>query len=151
MEPAKSVDEILDFAISKEQEAVDFYTGLAQKMTKPHMIKLFQDFVEVEKHHKDKLLGVKQGGRLRPSPQKIMDLKIAELLVNVEPAEVTDYQDALTLAMKREKEAFTLYTRLAEAAEEPDLKDTFLALAQEEAKHKLYLEVEYDEHVLGDN
>jgi rubrerythrin len=62
-----------------------------------------------------------------------------------------DYQDALDVAMHREKAAFALYTDLAGATDDPELQELFTALAQEEAKHKLFLEREYDEHVLTDN
>ena len=34
---------------------------------------------------------------------------------------------------------------------EDDLKQTFLGLAQEEAKHKLRFEVEYDDVILAEN
>ena len=53
--------------------------------------------------------------------------------------------------MKQEKAAFKLYSDLAEAAEDEGVRNTFLALAQEEAKHKLRFETEYDEHILSGN
>jgi rubrerythrin len=59
-----------------------------------------------------------------------------------------NYQDALVLAMKKEKAAFRLYLDLANEVQSEDQKDLFLALAQEEAKHKLRFEIEYDEVVL---
>ena len=56
-----------------------------------------------------------------------------------------NYRDALVLAMKKEKAAFKLYSILAECMNDQVLKTTFLALAQEEAKHKLRFELEYDD------
>jgi rubrerythrin len=53
--------------------------------------------------------------------------------------------------MKSEKNAYILYNNLAEAAPNAAIKTLFLSLAQEEAKHKLRFEVEYDEYVLADN
>ena len=53
-----------------------------------------------------------------------------------------NFQDALVVAMKKEKKAFKLYTDLANATEDQGLKNTFLALAQEEAKHKLRIETD---------
>jgi rubrerythrin len=53
--------------------------------------------------------------------------------------------------MKKEKEAFRLYTTLADFTDDPILKDTFHGLAQEEAKHKLRFEVEYDDNILTEN
>jgi len=53
--------------------------------------------------------------------------------------------------MKREKAAFKLYSDLAEQVGDQQTKDLFLSLAEEEAKHKLRFEVEYDEVILKDN
>jgi rubrerythrin len=61
------------------------------------------------------------------------------------------YEEALVVAMKKEKAAFKLYTKLAEKAPTEDLKDVFLSLAAEESKHKLRFEVEYDDYVLREN
>ncbi|MFH1138764.1 MAG: ferritin family protein [Pseudomonadota bacterium] len=150
MENFNSVDEILDFAISKEQEAADYYNNLAEKMGKPWMADTFKGFAREEMGHKTKLVEVKNGRRLLPAQTKIQDLKIAEYVVDVEDAPGLTYQDALVLAMKREKMAFKLYHDLAAVAPE-DLKGTFQALAQEEAKHKLRIELEYDNVILTEN
>ena len=53
--------------------------------------------------------------------------------------------------MKKEKAAFKLYTDLSEKAGDESLRSFFLALAQEEAKHKLSFELEYDDYVLTEN
>ena len=53
--------------------------------------------------------------------------------------------------MKKEKAAYRLYTHLAGVAGDKNLSKTFLGLAQEEAKHKLRFEIEYDEVVLKEN
>jgi rubrerythrin len=62
-----------------------------------------------------------------------------------------DYQQALIVAMKKEKEAFRMYSDLASVAQSSELKDVLLGLAQEEAKHKLRFEVEYDDVILKEN
>ena len=146
-----SADEILDFAIHNEEEAAKFYTDLAGKMDSAAMREVFEDFAREEKEHKAKLLGVKQSGKMEQASERIHDLKIGDYLVDVEPGPQMDYQQALILAMKQEKAAFKLYTDLAAAAADPDLRRLLLALAQEEAKHKLRFEVEYDEHILTEH
>jgi rubrerythrin len=143
-----SVDEVLDFAISEEEKAHDFYLDLAQKVDKPWMKKALEDFAKEEAGHKQKLLGVKQGKHLLPAQTKVLDLKLADYLVDIEPRPSITYQDALILAMKKEKAAWKLYMDLAAAATEPALAGTFKALAIEEANHKLRFETEYDEVVL---
>ncbi len=147
----KSVDEVLNFAMEKEQEAADFYTDLAGRMQKPWMADLFRGFARQEMGHKAKLAEVKQGRRLLPSEQKVANLKIAEYTVDVASAPNMSFQDALILAMKREKAAFKLYIDLSLSTEDEGLKGAFQALAQEEAKHKLHIEVEYDNLILSEN
>ena len=145
METFDSVDAILDFAIKEEENAAQFYTDLARRMEKPWMKKAFEDFALEEKQHKAKLLGVKQGKQLDSAATKVTDLKMADYLVDIEPRDNMDYQDALILAMKKEKAAFKLYIDLAACAEDENLRQIFLELAQEEAKHKLRFEIEYDD------
>lgn len=146
-----NVDEILDFAIQREQEAHDFYMDLAKKMERPGMKEIFTQFAGEELGHRKKLESVKQGKRLLPAAGKVLNLKIAEYTVDVDPNEELDYQKALIVAMKREKASFKLYSDLADAVADDDLKQSFRALAQEEAKHKLRFEVEYDDVILAEN
>lgn len=148
MDKFGSVDGLLDFAVQKEEEANKFYNDLAGKMDRPSMRQVFQDFAKEELKHKEKLLGVKAGKSLEPAEKKVVDLKIGDYLVDVAPSEDMDYQEALILAMKKEKASFKLYTDLAATTEDGNLESLMLGLAQEEAKHKLRLEMEYDENFL---
>lgn len=151
MEDLRTVEGILDFAIRGEEESVEFYTDLAKKSARPGMERIFLEFADEERKHKAKLLAVKAGKQLQPAAAKIADLRITGFLVDVEPTPDLDYQGALIVAMKKEKAAFALYNQLAELAPEASLRDLLLALAQEEAKHKLRFELEYDQVVLKDN
>jgi rubrerythrin len=146
----KSVDEILDFAIKNEEEAADFYTDLATKVDWVGMKDVFEEFAAEEKKHKAKLLEIKAGKRMVNAEQKVLDLKMSDYLVDVEPTPQMDYQSALILAMKKEKSAYKLYNNLAGLVD-GDLQALFLSLAQEEAKHKLRFEVEYDDFILREN
>jgi rubrerythrin len=143
-----SVEEILDFAIEREEEAAKFYTDLAAKVDKQWMSEVFTDFAREEQGHKNKLIAVKEGKRLLSAQQKIQDLKIGDYLVDVTPGPDISYQEALILAMKKEKAAFKLYNDLALSTDHQEIKSLFLALAQEEAKHKLRFEIEYDDNIL---
>ena len=149
MEKFQSADALLDFAIAREEEAVEFYNELAEK-AQGAAKKAFQDFAKEEMGHKQKLLRIKAGKQFAPVEGKIVDLKIADYVVDVDEEGELDYQQALILAMKKEKAAFRLYTDLAEAADDENLKSLLTALAQEEAKHKLRFEIEYDENILSE-
>jgi rubrerythrin len=146
-----SVDEILDFAIGKEEEAAQLYTSLGRQTKKSWMRQVFEEFASEERGHKAKLEAIKDGKLLLPVAAKVMDLKIADYVIDVEASPDLDYQDALVLAMKEEKAAFRLYSDLAAVTDDETLRATLLALAQEEAGHKLRFEIEYDEHILTEN
>jgi rubrerythrin len=142
-----TIEEILDFAIIREEEAAQFYTDLSDKVDKRWMRQLLMDFAREEQGHKNKLMAVKEGKQHLLSKAKVQDLKIADYLVNVTPGSDITYQEALTIAMKKEKAAFKLYNMLAASTDNKDLQSLFCALAQEEAKHKLRFEIEYDDLV----
>lgn len=150
MDEFNSIEEILDFAIAGETEASQLYTDLALQMENPAMREVFESFAKEELGHKTRLEGVKKGN-IQPTIGKVTDLKIADYMVDVQPSPNMDYQSAIILAMKKEKAAFKLYTTLASKTQNPELRDMFLSLAQEEAKHKLRFEIEYDNEVMKEN
>lgn len=151
MKTFNSVDEILDFAMNSEQDAVDFYTSLADKMQNEEMKTVFLQFAQEEVGHKARLQKIKDEKIFDMEIEKINDLKISDYVVTAKPSEDMEYSDALVLAMKREKAAFKLYSKLAERTEHPELKKIFEALAVEESKHKLRFELEYDDYVMREN
>ena len=146
-----TVDEILDYAIGQEQEAADFYEDVAQRAETAGMKKILLDFSAEEKHHKKILQNVKAGEHELTAAQEVLDLKISDYLVEVDASENITYQDALIIAMKRERAAFQLYSDMAAKIPESHLRQVLEGLAKEEAKHKLFFEREYDERVLIDN
>jgi rubrerythrin len=146
-----TVNEILDFAIEREQQAADFYSSLAERASSAWMQEMLLGFSEEEMRHKGKLKSVKVGDKLLNADQHVQDLKISDYLVEVEPTPDISLQDALIVAMKREKAAYRLYSDMAKNIDDPELKMMFLGLAQEEATHKLYFEVQYDDQIMRDN
>jgi rubrerythrin len=140
-----SVDDVLDFAIGEEEGAIAFYSALAERAKSTGMRKAFLEFAHEEMGHRDRLLAVKRGEGFEPSGRPAGDLKIGDYLVDVVPKPDMSYQEALILAMKKEKAAFRLYSDLAVVTADEETRSVFQALAQEEAKHKLRFEVEYDD------
>lgn len=145
MDQWKSVDDVLAFAIQNEENAATFYRELAEKATVASTKQAFEEFALEEEYHKAKLLEIKSSDQMAPAAEKVMDLQIADYLVDVEPTGNLDYMQALILAIKQEQAAFKMYTDLAASAEDADLRRLLLKLAQEEAKHRLKFESEYDD------
>jgi rubrerythrin len=151
MNEFKSTNDILDFAIQNEQLAVEFYNKLAKTAHTDDMRKTFEQFAQEEMGHKARLMKIKDEGILNLPTTKVSDLKIADYVVRQDTQGELNYEQSLILAMKREKAAFKLYSKLAENAPGVELKNLFLSLALEESRHKLRFELEYDEYVLREN
>lgn len=145
-----SFGDVLDFAIEREIEANKFYKDLAKKMNRPAMREVFESFAKEELGHKAKLEALKQGKKVQAGKTPT-DLQIADYIVDIKATPSMTYEDALVLAMKKEKAAFRLYLDLASQVDNEDQKILFLALAEEEARHKLRFELEYDTFVLKEN
>ena len=140
----------LDFAINREEQAYIFYTTLARTATTEEMRLALINFAEEELKHKETLSAMKEQ-KAKPPDEKIRDLKISDYVTDVEPTPDMTYKDALVIAMKKETNAFRLYRDLAAITIDEDLRNTFLTLAQEEARHKLRFETEYERTVLKES
>jgi rubrerythrin len=143
-----SVDEIIAYALEKEEEAVAFYTEISGNESLESVKKTFEGFAQEEKKH------VKMLQDLGSDSQKIAayqfewipDMKRSDYMVDVTYEKGMHYTEILRLAMKREEKALQLYNELAaKAAEKPEFVQVFKILSQEEAKHKSILETIYDD------
>jgi rubrerythrin len=139
---------IIQFAIQREIESVDFYNK-ASKMVKYSGTKeLFLDFMKQEEGHKKRLEEVRVGKIPLGKIEKIPDLKISDYMVEAELRPDSSYADILRIAMKREERSVKLYTDLNEKNQNETLGKLFTFLIQEESKHKLGLEKIYDDEIL---
>jgi rubrerythrin len=144
MKPMNSLEDILNFAIGEEQAAVAFYALLAAQTPSAEMRLVLQEFAEEERKHEARLKEIKDQG-IRPAANPATsDLKIADYLVDIKPGPALSYRELLMLAMQKELAATRMYTALAEQVAEAALQAIFRQLAQEEARHKLKFETEYD-------
>ncbi len=146
-----SIEDVLDFAIGKEQEAHDLYMDVANMVKRPGMRETFVELAEMELGHRRRLEAIKAGNLGGFRPGAVQNLRISDHLVDVEPHPNMDYQEVLLFAMKAEQRAHDLYVALAEVVSDASLYQVFDDLAKEELKHKLFFETEYDEVILEGN
>ncbi len=147
----ESVKNLLQFAIDREQEAVEFYSRLADEATNQAMKTTFASFAKEEMGHKTFLTKAMEGQFELDIAEEVVDLKLADYIVDEKPRPDMNYSQALVVAMKREKAAYKFYLDLAERTRNAEVKAMLLKLANEEAKHKLRFEIEYDDVVLAEN
>jgi rubrerythrin len=150
----KSFEELIRFAIDKEQEAIDFYEEASRQEPYSGGKATFEEFAGEERKHRTLLERFLKGERKLDaySFEWIPDMKRSDYMVDLTYRKGMPYADILRLAMKREEKSLRLYNDLAGKSQEKDLVQVFKMLSQEEAKHKLKLETLYDDYVakMGD-
>ena len=138
-------EEILELAIAREVEAYHFYMALASRVKEPAMSKVFEELAEEELEHKARLeLEVMKTGRAVDTTLKPVDPEKDYIISDSEEPLDLDYRDMLLLAIEKEKAAFRIYVGLVPNVHDEESKEVLLALAEEEVKHKLRFETEYD-------
>lgn len=146
------VQDIIDFAIGKEQEAVDFYTDLAANVESPVVAEELRKMAAEEVRHRDRLRNAPIAFVGDPeSSGKVVDLKIADFTLLPKVTPDMSFQDAINIAMHREKDAMDFYSTLANVVTDQTTKEVFTNLAGEEARHKLYFETLWDERVMQED
>jgi rubrerythrin len=145
-------EEVVDFAIREETKAYVSYMAFASQAKHPWTRKAFEGFAAEEVAHIGRLVEMKKAGHAYYKAEDVPDLKTGEYLTaELSPSEDMDTREAYVLAIRAEEAAVNLYRELAAKAEVPEVQRLLLNLAQEEAKHKLKLEMEYDDHFQGQN
>ncbi len=145
----ESIEEIINFAIAREKEAVAFYEDAIKQESYVGARKTFESFATEERKHVALLEGFLRGETKVTGYtfEWIPDMKRSNYMVDLTYEKGMSYPDALRLAMKREEKALALYNELNEKADEEEVVKVFKMLAQEEAKHKLALEILYDDYM----
>jgi len=144
----KKFEEIIQFAIQREIESMNFYDRASKLVKHSGTRDLFLDYMKQEEGHKKKLEGVRVGKIQLGKIEKIPNLKISDYMVEAELKPDISYGDILRIAMKREERSVKLYTDLNEKNQDETLRSLFAFLIQEESKHKYHIERLYDDEVL---
>lgn len=135
--------EILEFAISKEIESFQFYTALAERMEKPQTQKIFEELAKEELEHKANLeLEIIKAGQTVATDSQ--DVNADDYHIEGEFRFDMGIQQILQMAIEKENASFGLYVDLAGKLDDENSRETLLNLAQEEVKHKMRFEFEYE-------
>ncbi len=144
-------DEVIDYAISRERDAVQFYEGLAGLIEFKERKQFILDLKRMEEKHIDILENVRAKGASGVTVPQVRNLKVSSTVVKPEATENMSYQDILITGMKKEEASLELYTSLADRTDDEEMKKIFQKLAGEESKHKNFFETLYDEEILTEN
>jgi rubrerythrin len=137
---AEEFKKIISMAITREVESYTFYKGVSDKVKDPALKKIFGELAGDETKHREFLqnLLTKDIKAIHIDAKK--DFKVGDSLKT--PALTADMKplDGLVVAIKKELEAMSMYTQLANASTDAAQKKLFTDLASMERGHKARLE-----------
>ncbi|MFH1369675.1 MAG: ferritin family protein [Planctomycetota bacterium] len=137
-------DEILEMAVAREVDANRFYLALAARSKKPRIRRIFEQLAAEELEHKAKLeLEIMKTGRVVNTHKPPVGLRYDQPDYTPHDFEI-DYKDILLIGIQKEEASIRLYTDLAGMATDANAKETLLAIAREEAEHKLRFEAVFE-------
>ncbi len=141
----KSFTEVLSYAIGREEEAYHFLMAVGNRADDDEVREAFAELAQEELDHKAKLeLELMKSGKsvdVELKPARSED----EYIISESDAPLDlEYEDLLLLGMAKEDTAFRLYVDLIAKAADAQTRNMLLAIAEQEVKHKLRFETEYD-------
>lgn len=139
--------ELLDTAIYKEIASQAFYIAGQDKTDDPGARALMKELAQEELRHAQWLEALKEKGLGNEGwhREKVANLLISEYLTGGDSLEGAGVQDTLLFAMKREQQSIEFYSGVMGAMRDETAKHLCERLVREELKHKLKLEILYDD------
>ncbi|MCK9229501.1 MAG: ferritin family protein [Syntrophales bacterium] len=141
----RKLDDVIDIAIEREEEACAFYRDLYSRVEDETARETLDFLSKEEKKHKEFLMQYKAGtagsGGLRMV--EFIDYKIAEHLDAPDIEKNMESKDVYLVAAHRELNSYTFYRSLADLHPRGDVKNMLLRIASEEMKHKEKVEYLY--------
>ena len=145
--------ELLDTAIYKEIASQAFYIAGQSRTEDPGAKVLMKELAEEELKHSQWLKDIREKGLNKRSlhQDEVLNLGISEYLTGGESLEGASLQDTLIFAMKREQQSIEFYSRLMGMMRDEAAKHMCERFVHEELRHKLRLEIFYDEFFYGED
>jgi rubrerythrin len=140
-----SIGEVLELAIIREVQAADFYTALGNRAVDSALKSVLEQLVNIELEHKARLEleMMKEGIVVKPVDDSV-DFGLPDYSQELDLAPDAGVADALVVGMEKERRAFRFYVDFAGIVHEEGLHGMLLELAEEEARHLIWLETEYN-------
>jgi rubrerythrin len=138
-----SFAEIMSYATIAEDNAIAFYKGAAAKARGE--VKSSTGSWRMEQGTSATSKSFSSSSRRQDRLRKVHTLGYAEFIKPVTLDADTSYKEALEAAMVKERDAVATYEKLAIYIDDPDAKQVFTLLHEEEKKHLKRFETEYDD------
>ena len=142
-----NIDDLLKEAMNAEVKAKEFYLNAAEKAQSQAGKKFFKELADFEQNHYERVKKIiesrNKGIQLEATePTQEMPTVKSEVQGEFEPNK-HEVADILTLGIKAEKEAQERYKKIAESIDDPEGKEIFNNLAEDERRHHDNLEAQF--------
>jgi rubrerythrin len=143
----ETIEDAIRFAIQKEEASAQFYRDIAARMEYPATKIIFEVLGRNELQHKSnlELEMMKIGKTVMQQSCTIPDQQDYPYIEVDEEASKMSFVDALQVAIRKERAAFVLYAGLMAQTTDPQLRQVFLELSEEEMRHLIQFENEYND------
>lgn len=133
----KNFNDIFDFLIKDEEEAIEVYQSMARRSQKLESRKTFEQFVRDETGHFMELK--KMRSRYTHDnfvrPMQVKATKPDKTVHPIDEIKQMSYQDILRFAIKEEQKSENLYLDIARQLKDQQANNLFAHIAEEENKH----------------
>ena len=147
----QTVDQIIQFAIDREQTAIEFYQTCADKAGRPEMKNAFYALADEERKHVKLLTRIDPMSFADDTVDAVNHPGMETYIIDKPFHPDMSYQELLQLAIHREAASVHLYQSLLGKVSDQKSSRLLRRLSGEELKHKERLENEYDNHVMREN
>lgn len=143
-----SLDEVIKFAIDREDTAYKLYKRAAELSTSIASKKMFEELAAEEATHKDVFSKIDEDKAESHKLCTLPESSIAKYLADVNFSENLSYSEILAYALKTEENAYQLYKAAAGMTDDPKLQKLLMNFADVELGHRRRVEAIYEDRVL---
>jgi rubrerythrin len=142
-----TLDEVVKFAIEREDTAYKLYKRAAELSTSISAKKMFEELAQEEATHKDVFTKIDEDKAESHKLCTLPESSIAKYLADVPLRENLTYSEILAYALKTEENAYQLYKAAAGMTDDPKLQKVLMNFADVDLGHRRRLEAIYEQRV----
>jgi rubrerythrin len=134
----KTLNDVLDFAISNEKKSIHFYETLKDKAVLPAIEIAIQELINMEKQHVFVLHDLQRS--VSHKEFDAIEIEVEHEIDEDGDRHILKVSDLVKKAIAMEKAAYELYTQLCQKYKGTELESIFAKIAIEEASHEKMFE-----------
>ena len=148
MEEFVTLDEVIKFAIEREDSAYNLYKRAEELSATIAAKKMFAELAAEEATHRDVFIKIDADKAESHKLCMLPESSIAKYLADTTVRPDMSYSEILAYALKTEENAYQLYKAAAGMTDDPELQKLLMNFADVELGHRRRLEAIYEERVL---